>query len=96
MVIQSTSEPAPLDPAALAMSLRPFGHSRMLPRAAYTDPAVFAWEQEHFFADGWICIGLSEEIAEPGDQTSGVGGFRAGMLLTRAQDKCPAGLRQRL
>ena len=68
MVIQSKREPAPLDPAALEVSLRPFGHSRMLPTAAYTDPAVFAWEQDHFFADGWMCVGHSEDMAEPGDQ----------------------------
>ena len=85
MVIQSTSEPAPLDPAALAMSLRPFGHSRMLPRAAYTDPAVFAWEQDHFFNAGWMCVGRSEEIAEAGDQRAESVGA-AGVLLTRAPD----------
>ena len=85
MVIQSISEPSPLDPAALALALKPFGHSRMLPRAAYTDPAVFAWEQEHFFSDGWMCVGRSEEIAEAGDQRAESVG-RAGVLLTRAQD----------
>ena len=44
MVSQSVYPPAPLDPAALAQTLRPFGESRMLPRAAYVDPAVFDWE----------------------------------------------------
>jgi glycine betaine catabolism A len=33
--------PAPVDPGGLARALLPFGESRMLPRAAYTDPAVF-------------------------------------------------------
>ena len=68
MVSQLISPSAPLDPAALAESLRPFGQSRMLPRAAYTDPAVFEWEQRHFFGGGWLCIGRSDQIANPGDQ----------------------------
>ena len=41
---------APLDPAELDRALRPFGQSTMLPAAAYTDPAVLAWERRHFFA----------------------------------------------
>jgi len=78
-------DPAPLDPAALADSLRPFGQSRMLPRAAYVDDAVFAWEQQHFFAGGWMCIGRSEDLPKPGDQRAeGVG--TEGVLLVRGED----------
>jgi phenylpropionate dioxygenase-like ring-hydroxylating dioxygenase large terminal subunit len=40
----------------------------MLPRAAYTGPAVFAWEQRHFFGGGWLCVGRSDQIPSPGDQ----------------------------
>ena len=43
---------APLDAAALAGALRPFGQSTMLPPGAYADPAVFAWEREHFLGGG--------------------------------------------
>jgi phenylpropionate dioxygenase-like ring-hydroxylating dioxygenase large terminal subunit len=68
MVSQHPVPPAPLDPAALAESLRAFGESRMLPRAAYVDPAVFAWEQKHFFDGGWTCVGFAAEVASPGDQ----------------------------
>ena len=50
---------APLDPAAVAAALRPFGASRMLPPAAYTGPAVFRWEQQHFFGASWLCVGRS-------------------------------------
>src|SRR5579863_2234785 len=74
--------PAPIDPAALAQSLRPFGESRMLPRAAYTDPAVFAWEQQHFFGGGWLCVGRSEQVAQPGDQRAERTGTGS-VLLTR-------------
>jgi Rieske 2Fe-2S family protein len=85
MVIQPLGDPAPIEPDALQASLRPFGRSRMLPRAAYVDPAVFAWEQRHFLDGGWMCVGHSEGVAEPGDQRAESLGT-AGVLLTRAQD----------
>jgi glycine betaine catabolism A len=59
---------APLDPAAVADALRPFGDSRMLPPAAYIDPAVFEWERQHFFFGGWTCAGFASELTAPGDQ----------------------------
>jgi Rieske 2Fe-2S family protein len=77
--------PAPLDPAALAESLMPFGESRMLPRAAYVDEAMFAWEQQNFFGGSWMCVGRSEDVANPGDQRAeGVG--VSGVLLVRGDD----------
>jgi glycine betaine catabolism A len=85
MVIQTRAEPAPIDRAELDVSLRPFGHSRMLPRGAYVDPEVFAWEQRHFFDGGWMCVGRSEAVASPGDQRAESLGT-AGVLLTRGQD----------
>ena len=54
--------------AGVAEALRPFGQSRMLPRAAYVDPAVFAWEKRHFFGGGWLCAGRSDQLPNPGDQ----------------------------
>jgi Rieske 2Fe-2S family protein len=77
--------PAPLDPAALDLALLPFGQSRMLPRAAYVDQAVFEWEQQHFFGGGWVCAGRSDQVANPGDlraERTGDGG----VLLTRDDD----------
>src|SRR5215475_4389154 len=82
---QSSAPPAPLDPAALAESLRPFGQSRMLPRAAYTDPAVFEWEQRYFFGGGWLCVGRSDQVANPGDQRAEPAG-PGSVLLTRDDD----------
>jgi glycine betaine catabolism A len=73
---------APVDRAALAQALQPFGDSRMLPRAAYVDQAVFGWEQAHFFGGGWSCVGLSADVANPGDQRAEPAG-RGGVLLTR-------------
>jgi glycine betaine catabolism A len=39
----------PIARELLAPSLAPFGRSSTLPAAAYTDPSVLRWEQEHFF-----------------------------------------------
>jgi glycine betaine catabolism A len=82
MVSQRLVPPAPVNPTALAESLRPFGESRMLPRGAYVDPAVFAWEQRHFFDGGWSCVGFASEVANPGDQRAVTVGAGS-VLLTR-------------
>jgi len=76
---------APVDPAGLAAALRPFGTSTMLPRAAYVDPAVFAWEQQNFFGGGWTCVGFSSLVAQPGDQRAEPAGA-GGVLLVRDED----------
>src|SRR3954451_18950685 len=85
MVSQAAQPAAPLDPAAVADSLRPFGESRMLPRAAYVDSAVFDWEQRRFFGGGWMCVGRSEDVAAPGDQRAESVGD-ASVLLVRGDD----------
>src|SRR5215467_8337743 len=85
MVSQEPSPPAPVDQAALAASLAPFGQSRMLPRTAYVDPAVFAWEQRHFFGGGWMCVGRSDRIPGPGDQRAESVG-EGSVLLVRGDD----------
>jgi Rieske 2Fe-2S family protein len=83
--VPAPADPAPLDPAGLAESLRPFGESRMLPRAAYVDPAVFEWEQRHFFGGGWVCAGRSEQLRDPGDQRAEPLGAGS-VLLVRGDD----------
>jgi Rieske 2Fe-2S family protein len=85
MVSQVSVTPAPVDLAALADSLKPFGESRMLPPAAYVDPAVFEWEQRRFFGGGWMCVGRSEDVAAAGDQRAESVG-PAGVLLVRGDD----------
>src|SRR6201995_95382 len=81
----SQTERAPLSAAGVADALRPFGESRMLPRAAYVDPAVFAWEQRHFFGGGWMCVARSEQLPEPGDQRAESTG-EGSVLLVRGED----------
>ncbi len=56
----------PLDAGSLADALKPFGESTMLPAAAYTSPEVFAWEQRHFFAGSWTCLGRIESVLSEG------------------------------
>jgi len=57
----------------------------MLPRAAYVDDAVYAWEERHFLSGGWMCVGWSDDVAGPGDQRAASVG-RAGVILVRAAD----------
>jgi Rieske 2Fe-2S family protein len=85
MVSQVRYPAAPINSAGLAESLRPFGESTMLPRAAYVDPAVFAWEQQNFFGGGWTCVGFSSQVAQPGDQRAEPAG-QGSVLLTRDDD----------
>ena len=79
------TSPAPIDGAALAAVCAPFGRSRTLPQAAYTDDAVLGWELEHFFDRSWVPLARVEDLPRPGDQL----GARAGretVILTRDDD----------
>ena len=75
---------APVPAEDLAAALEPFGRSRMLPREAYVDPAVFAWEQRNIFS-GWTCVGHASELATAGTQRA-VGSGRNGILLVHGED----------
>jgi Rieske 2Fe-2S family protein len=57
-----------------------------LPGDAYTDPQVFAQEQERIFEAMWFCAARSDELAAPGAfRTVQVG--RESILVTRARDQ---------
>ena len=77
--------PAPLPAEDVAAALAPFGQSRMLPPAAYVDPAVFAWEQRTIFS-GWTCVGYASDLTGVGSQRA-VGLGPNGILLVRAEDR---------
>ena len=85
MISQPRYPRAPIDQAGLAATLRPFGESSMLPRAAYTDPAVFGWEQRYFFGGGWLCVGHSSQVAQPGELRAEQAGTGS-VLLVRGDD----------
>jgi len=81
----SETDSAPLPAEGLEAALRPFGHSRLLPRLAYVDQSVFEWEERHFLRGGWTCVARSEDVANVGDQRAEpVGG--TGVFLVRAED----------
>ena len=80
--------PAPVDPAALAAALLPFGESRMLPPAAYTSAEVFEWERRHFFGGGWTCAAHGSQLPAPGAQLAVETGD-GGALLVRGEDGGP-------
>ncbi|KMO76235.1 aromatic ring-hydroxylating oxygenase subunit alpha [Mycolicibacterium obuense] len=77
-------DPAPVPADGVAAALAPFGQSRMLPREAYVDPAVFDWEQRQVFS-GWTCVGRADDLATVGAQKA-LGSGAAGMLLVRGED----------
>ena len=60
--VRAVLEQAPFDVGALDQALLPFGEGTMLPADAYTSDAVFAWEQRHFFAGTWACLGRLESL----------------------------------
>jgi Rieske 2Fe-2S family protein len=84
--VNGVADPAPLSAAGVADALRPFGESRMLPRAAYVDPAVFAWEKRHFFGGGWLCVGRSDQLPNPGDHRAEGSTDGGSVLLVRGDD----------
>src|SRR5260370_14775920 len=85
MVSRSQFPIAPLESGGIAAALKPFGQSLMLPSAAYVDPAVFSWEQKHFFGGGWTCVGFASELPDAGDQRAVPVGAGS-VLLTRDDD----------
>jgi Rieske 2Fe-2S family protein len=82
------ADSAPLAPgerALLGGVLRPLGRSTGLPATAYTSPDMFAWEQVVFFEGGWVCLGRSADLSNPGDQAASAFGDE-GILLVRGDD----------
>lgn len=80
------AEDVPLSVDALAECLKPFGESRMLPRAAYVDDAVLDWERKYLFEAGWTCAGRASIVNTPNSQAAIQVG-RRGVLLTRDDKK---------
>ena len=40
---------------------------RTMPPSFYKDESLFSVEMEELFIKGWVCLGRSDEIPEPGD-----------------------------
>ncbi len=84
----------PLARAAVERTLLPLRQATQLPPAAFTDPAVLAWELETLFTQGWIGAGHVEGLTTPGAyRTLEVGG--EGILLVGDADGLPRAFRNR-
>src|ERR671931_2558898 len=57
----------PLVAADVERTRLPLEQATQLPRAAFTDPAVLAWEQDALFRGGWVCAGHADQVRERGD-----------------------------
>ncbi len=79
------SGPPSLDVEEVKRAAAPFGQSRNLPRDAYVAREVLAWELHRFFRGGWMCVGRTDDLAQPGDQKA-VRIGNEGILLTVAED----------
>ena len=72
-----------MTPEQLAPSMT--GSGQMLPAAAYLDPDVLAWENEHVFGGGWVSLGRAGSFTKPGDRRAyRVGG--EGVLVVLGRD----------
>ncbi|CAN5586839.1 aromatic ring-hydroxylating dioxygenase subunit alpha [soil metagenome] len=64
MVI-STS-PGPVGAEEVAAVRQPVERAQLLPPRVFHDPDVFAYEQQSWFANTWLCVGREDDVAEPG------------------------------
>jgi len=77
---------APVDPRSLERALGDLDGARTLPAIAYLSDDVLAWERTHLFEGSWVCVGRSDTLADPGDQTA-VRVGSDGVLLVRGHDE---------
>jgi choline monooxygenase len=56
-----------LDPDLYADVRKPLDQASGLPPACYHDPAFFRREMETIFARGWVMVGRTDRVPEPGD-----------------------------
>jgi Rieske 2Fe-2S family protein len=63
----------------------PFGSSRTLPAAAYRSDEIFAWERQHIFSAGWVCLGRTDDLLAP-SQIRAIEHAGETFLLTRSAE----------
>src|ERR671920_279044 len=56
----------PFTEAELAETRRPLLEATQLPPRSYVDEHVAAWEAEHLFLGGWVCVGHAQPLASRG------------------------------
>jgi Rieske 2Fe-2S family protein len=61
-----SASPPPLPIDAVQRTRRPLERATQLPGAAFTDPAVLAWELRHLFGREWVCAGHIDQVRATG------------------------------
>ena len=61
-----TSLQTPLQELRANVSV-PFEQAHAMPKSVYTSPEFLALEEQHIFAQEWLCAGRAEALPEPGD-----------------------------
>ena len=75
----------PLSHDVIERARRPFDEAVPLPRAAYVDAEIFAFERDRIFGRSWICVAREDEVAAPGRRLVAPL-TRAGVLVVRGVD----------
>ena len=57
---------SPVTAAEVAATRQPTERAHLLPPRVFHDPAVLAYEQEAWFAGGWVSVGREEDALVPG------------------------------
>ena len=57
---------SPVSAAEVAPVRRPVDRASLLPPRVFHDSAVFAFEQERWYAVTWLCVGREEDAEQPG------------------------------
>ncbi len=63
---QRTGSVSPVTPEEVADVRRPTLHANVLPPRAFHDQSIFDYEQESWFAGGWVSVGREEDAMAPG------------------------------
>jgi Rieske 2Fe-2S family protein len=58
---------SPVSAAEVAATRVDIRRASLLPPQVYHDPDILAFEQEAWFADGWVCVGRDEDIQRKGE-----------------------------
>lgn len=75
----------PFTAEELAAVLASEGRGAHLPVRAYLDPDVAAWEAEHVWAAGWVCVTSTAHLARRGDHLARLVGADA-IIVSRDAD----------
>src|SRR5215203_7349247 len=58
---------SPVSASQVAATRQDLRRASLLPPEVYHDPKILEYEQEAWFADGWVCVGRDEDILRKGD-----------------------------